>query len=151
MPQTEQDARAAFVEQFDAGWRAGGAAFVDHFLALADPDVVLTQPLLPKVRGHAAFRALFEPLFAAMPDLRGEVVGWTPEPDGVRIELAVRGTLDGLPVAFVTRDRIVLRDGLMCERHAQFDPLPLVRAALRRPRKGLPLLLDPLRRRFARG
>ncbi len=141
------DEARAFVEAFDVGWRRGGAGFVEHFLALADEDVLLTQPLLPAVRGHDGFRALFEPLFAAMPDLHGEVRDWTPEPGGVTIELAVRGTLDGLPVAFTTRDRIVLRDGKMLERHARFSPLPLLHAALRRPRKGLPLLLAPLRGR----
>ncbi len=138
---------ARFVEQFDAGWRRGGPGFVDHFLALTDEEVLLTQPLLPAARGHAGFRGMFEPLFAAMPDLHGEVRDWSEQADGVTIELAVHGTLDGYPVEFVTRDRIVLRDGRMLERHAKFSMRPLLLAALRRPRAGLPLLLAPLRRR----
>jgi hypothetical protein len=147
---SETNATGAFVERFDAGWRAGRDGFLDHFLpALVHEDVVLAQPLLPAVHGHDGFRGLFEPLFAAIPDLRGEVLGWQPEPDGATIELALRGTLDGLPLAFVTRDRIVLRDGRMLERRAQFDPRPLLLAAVRRPRAGLPLLAAPLRRRLA--
>jgi ketosteroid isomerase-like protein len=143
-----EGANAAFVEQFDAGWRGGAAGFLDHFLpALVDEDVVLRQPLMPAARGHAGFRALFEQLFAAMPDLRGEVFGWRPEADGVTIDLELHGTLDGLPVKLVTHDRIVLRDGRILERSAKLNPLPLLLAALRRPRAGIPLLLGPLRRR----
>ncbi len=41
-----------------------------------------------RARGHDGFRAFFDTLFGALPDLRGEVRGWTPEPDGVTIELA---------------------------------------------------------------
>lgn len=134
----------AFVERFAAGWAAGTEGFFDRFLPLATDDVLLRQPLLPAARGHEGFRALFEPLFAAIPDLRGDVLGWTPEPDGATIELALHGTLDGVALDFVTHDRIVLRDGLMAERHAQFSPRPLLAAALRRPRAGLSLLAAPL-------
>jgi ketosteroid isomerase-like protein len=144
--------KAAFVEQFGAGWAGGTDRFLDHFLPdLVDERVVLSQPLLPAAYGHDGFRALFEPLFAAMPDLRGEVRGWDPTGDGVVIELAVEGTLDGLPLAFVTRDRIVLRDGRMTSRHAQMDPRPLLAAAVRRPRSGIPLLAGPLLRRLSGG
>lgn len=140
--------KADFVEQFAAGWGGGTERFLDHFLPdLVDEQVVLSQPLLPSVHGHDGFRALFEPLFAAIPDLRGEVRGWRPTEDGVEIELALAGTLDGLPLAFSTRDRIALRDGRILSRRAQMDPRPLLLAAARRPRAGLPLLVGPLARR----
>ena len=65
-------AQEAFVEQFAAGWAGGADGFLDHFLpGLVDEQVVLAQPLLPPARGHDGFRAFFEPLFAAIPDLRG--------------------------------------------------------------------------------
>jgi len=139
---------ATFVERFDAGWGSGRDGFFEHFLpALVDEDVRLHQPLLPVARGHAGFREFFEPLFAAMPDLRGEVLDWSPAPDGVEIELVLHGTLADLPVEIVTRDRITLRDGRILERRAQLNPLPLLVAALRRPRTGVPVLLGPLGRR----
>jgi ketosteroid isomerase-like protein len=139
---------ATTVDQFACGWANGRDGFLDHFLpALVDEDVTLAQPLMPPARGHDGFRAMFEALFAALPDLRGEVRGWEPTGDGVEIELALSGTLDGLPVRFVTRDRITLRDGRILVRRAQLDPRPLLLAALRRPRTGLPLLLGPLLRR----
>jgi ketosteroid isomerase-like protein len=140
-------ATAAFVERFDAGWRGGAATFLDHFLPdLVDEEVVLSQPLLPPARGHDGFRAFFETLFGALPDLRGEVRGWRAEPDGVTIELALHGTLDGLPVELTTHDRIVLRDERILSRRAQMDPRPLLAAVARRPRAGLPLLTRPLLR-----
>ena len=146
------DDKAAFVERFGAGWAGGTDRFLDHFLPdLVDEQVVLSQPLLPAAHGHDGFRALFEPLFAAMPDLRGEVRGWDPTEDGVEIDLALQGTLDGLPLAFLTRDRIVLRDGRILSRHAQMDPRPLLAAAARRPRVGVPLLAGPLLRRLDGG
>jgi ketosteroid isomerase-like protein len=145
------DAKAVFVEQFAAGWAGGTERFLDHFLPdLVDERVVLSQPLLPTAHGHDGFRVLFEPLFAAIPDLRGEVRGWEPTADGVEIELALHGTLDGWPLAFVTRDRIVLRDGRILARRAQMDPRPLLVAAVRRPRAGVKLLAAPLLRRLGR-
>jgi ketosteroid isomerase-like protein len=138
---------AAFVERFDAGWRGGAPTFLDHFLpGLVDEEVVLSQPLLPAARGHEGFRAFFETLFSVMPDLRGDVRGWRPEHDGVTIELALHGTLDGVPVELATQDRIVLRDGRILARRAQMDPRPLLVAVARRPRAGLPLLAAPLLR-----
>lgn len=140
--------KAAFVEQFAAGWAGGTDGFLDHFLPdLVDEQAVLRQPLLPAARGHDGFRALFEPLFAAIPDLRGEVRGWQPTEDGVEIELALHGTLDGLPLDFVTRDRVTLRDGRILERRARIELRPLLLAVVRRPRTGIPLLVAPLLRR----
>lgn len=140
-------AKAAFVERFDAGWRGGAPTFLDHFLPdLVDEQVVLSQPLMPAARGHDGFRAFFEDLFAALPDLRGEVRGWRAEDDGVTIELVLRGTLDGLPIELVTYDRIVLREGRILSRRAQMDMRPLLAAVARRPRAGLPLLAAPLGR-----
>jgi hypothetical protein len=68
-------------------------------------------------------------------------------PDGVLMELPLRGHLGGKPLQWVVVDRIVLEDGLIRER-SYFDPAPLLRAvAMRLPYASLPLLLSPLRRR----
>jgi SnoaL-like domain len=130
---------AAFVERFAAAWRAGREGLRD-FESLVDPDVVLTQPMMPTGHGLEAFRAQFDAIFAAAPDLRGEVLAWGATADGVLIDLALRGTIGGRPVELVTCDRIVLREGRMLERHARMDPLPLVRATLGRPGLALRLL-----------
>src|SRR3954464_9252475 len=133
--QTNSEATAAFAEQFAAGWRAGGPAdrFVDHYAPLSAPDLLLTQPLAPPLRGHEGLRRMAKTLFAAMPDLRGEVLRWGPTDDGLIIELTLRGTIEGAPVEWTVADRIVLRDGLMVERHSYFDPTTLLPAMVRRP------------------
>jgi ketosteroid isomerase-like protein len=148
---TEPHAGAAeFVEHFDAGWRGGGPAdrFLEHFLRVTDPDVLLTQPLSPPVRGHAGMRRQFNALFGAVPDLRAEVFRWGPTPDGVLIEFTFKCTLGGRPLEWDACDRILLRDGLLVERHSYFDPLPVLRVALTRPRAALRLL--PLLRKEQR-
>ena len=138
----------AFAEHFATGWRVGGPAdrFVEHFAAVTAPDVVLIQPLARTVRGHGGMREVFEPLFAAIPDLHGEVQRWGETADGLLIELTLRGTLDGKPIEWTLCDRIVLREGLMVERRSYFDPLPLLAAGLSRPRAGIRLLRN-LRKR----
>jgi SnoaL-like domain len=141
----EYAAKAAFVEQFAAGWAGGADTLADTFLPnLVCEDVVLTQPLLPTATGHAGFRKQFELLFGAMPDLRGEVLGWQPTHDGVEIKLSLAGTLDGLRLRFTSRDRIVLHEGRMCSRHAHIDMRPLLLAMARRPRAALPLIAASL-------
>ena len=72
---------------------------------------------------------------------------WGETHDGVLIELRLSGHLGGRPVAWTTIDRIVLEDGKIKERHAHFDPAPLVKAMLLRPQVSLPLLPPLLRRR----
>jgi ketosteroid isomerase-like protein len=148
-PRTQERSQAAeFVDFFAEGWRKGAdGQFFEHFEPRIHPDVVMTQPLAPAVRGIETFRPLFEPLFRAIPDLRGEVRSWGETEDGVLIELRLSGHLGGRPVAWTTIDRIMLEDGKIKERNAYFDPTPLVKAMLLRPRVSLPLLPTLLRRR----
>ncbi len=138
------DEKAAFVEHFRAGWAGGAETLVPLFLPdLVDPEVVMTQPLLPPARGHAGFAAFFDRLFGAIPDLRGEVLAWRPTADGVEIDFVLRGTLGGRPVELPTTDRIVLRDGRLLERRARTDPRALAAAIARRPLAALRLLVAP--------
>ena len=144
----ERSAAAEFVEFFAQGWSKGAAGdFFPHFESRIHPDVLMVQPLAPPARGIDTFRPLFEPLFRAIPDLHGEVRSWGETADGVLIELHLSGHLGGRPVAWTTMDRIVLEDGKIKERHAHFDPAPLLKAMLLRPQVSLPLLPSLLRRR----
>ncbi|HST55991.1 MAG TPA: nuclear transport factor 2 family protein [Solirubrobacteraceae bacterium] len=133
------ESKAAFVERFKSAWREGAQGLID-FEGVVAADVLLTQPLTPAVRGLEAFRAQFKSLFDVMPDLRGEVLSWGASSDGVLIDLELRGTLSGRKVKLNSCDRIVLRDGLMSERHARFDPLPLVGAVALSPSAALALM-----------
>jgi len=143
------DEKAAFVEHFRAGWAGGADTLVELFLPdLVDPDVVMTQPLLPPARGHAGFAAFFELVFGAIPDLRGTVHAWRPTDDGVEIDFTLHGTLGGAPFELPTTDRIVLRDGRVLERHARMDPRALAATIARRPLAAAALLAAPLRARL---
>jgi len=140
------DDRAVFVEHFRAGWAGGADTLVELFLPdLLDPDVVMTQPLLPPARGHAGFAAFFELLFGTIPDLRGTVRDWRSTDDGVEIDFVLHGTLGGERFELPTTDRIVLRDGRVLERHARMDPRALAATIARHPLASLGLLAAPLR------
>ena len=127
------DDREAFVARFTAGWAGGRATLAAEMEGHVADDVLLTQPLLPPARGLAGFKDQFDRLFGALPDLTGTVHTWGPTADGVLIDMTFHGTLADRPFELPNCDRIVLRDGLLAERHARFDPLPLFRVAVRSP------------------
>jgi ketosteroid isomerase-like protein len=136
-PAAPATAAQAWVLAFAEGWLAPASAdtFADHFQPWFDPHIRLLQPLLPTLVGHQAFRERFaRPLFALIPDLDGQVERFAIGADGAYIELTLRGTLGGRPIAWRVCDRATLRDGLVVERASYFDPTPLLRAILTRPR-----------------
>ena len=144
---------AEFIEFFADAWRTGATQpkrFFEHFSGRLTADAAMIQPFSRVARGPGGLRQLFEPLFRVMPDLRGEVVRWGATEDGVLIELDLRGTFGGRPVKLTTVDRIILRDGVIMERRAYFDPLPLVRALPSRPAASLKLLVMMLSRKETR-
>jgi hypothetical protein len=123
---------AAFVERFAHAW---GDPTPERLTALLHPEVRLVQPLERDVRGTAAVQKLWLRTFALMPDLRGEVLRWAERDGFLVIELHLAGTLaGGRRVEWITSDHIRLEDGLVKERVAHFDPLPLVVALARSPR-----------------
>ena len=132
-----REAAQAWILAFAHGWLApaDADALADHFQPWFHPHVQLRQPLLPTLVGHQAFREGFaRPLFTLIPDLDGQVERFAIGADCAYIELTLRGTLGGRPIAWRACDRATLRDGLVVERESYFDPTPLVRAILTRPR-----------------
>src|SRR5690242_19472988 len=95
---------AAFVEAFRSFWRAPSLERLGDVLR---EDARLVQPLAPEMRGLAAVRAVFGPIFAWLPDLRGEVDRWSASGDVVFIELRLRGTMAGRPLEWPLVDRFV--------------------------------------------
>ena len=133
----DRQAAQAWVLAFAHGWLAPASAdaFADHFQPWFDPHIRLIQPQLPTLVGHQAFRERFaRPLFTLIPDLDGQVERFAIGADCAYIELTLRGTLGGRPIAWRVCDRATLRDGLVVERESYFDPTPLLRAILTRPR-----------------
>jgi ketosteroid isomerase-like protein len=139
----EQSAAEAWVASFIEGWRApaGPDRFAAHFREMLAPDVRLIQPQLPTVTGRRGFEEQFaRPLFALIPDVRGEVERWAARGETLYIELTLRGTLGGRPVSWRVCDRVTLRDGLAIERESYFDPGPLIAAVITTPRAWAPFL-----------
>ena len=124
-------AAAAFVERFAATWADPSP---ERLNALLHEDVRLVQPLEGEVRGRAGTTAMWRRTFGLMPDLAGDVVGWAERDGFLVISIRLHGTLGGRRVEWISSDHIVLEDGLVRERVAHFDPLPLIGAVLRSPR-----------------
>jgi SnoaL-like protein len=140
----ETASAAEFARFFGDGWAIGATdpeRFFAHFGPAFAPDARLVQPLARTAIGPAGLRERFTPIFAAIPDLRSEVLRFGPTEDGVLIEHRLHGTLGGKPLEWIAVDRFILRDdGLIAERRAYFDSLPLIGAMLRSPRAALKLL-----------
>lgn len=127
-----QDTVAAqFVQRFGQTWANPSPERLNN---LVHPDIAFTQPLEPTLRGHQEAAAFWRRVFTLIPDLRGEIVSWGYRAGTVYIELRMIGTLGGKPIEWITLDRIRLEDGTVRQRTAYFNPLPLVRAVLTRPR-----------------
>jgi len=131
------DAAERWVGEFIEGWRApaGADAFADHFERVCTEDVRMIQPQLPTLVGREAFREGFvRPTFDLIPNLHATVHDWAASGDVIFINFTLEGTVGGKQVRWPCVDRVVLRDGLACERRAYFDPAPLLRAVATRPR-----------------
>jgi ketosteroid isomerase-like protein len=138
-----QSAADAWVAGFIEGWRApaGPEAFAAHFREMLAPDVRLIQPQLPTLTGRREFEEQFvRPLFALIPDVRGEVERWAARGETLYIELTLRGSLGGRPLTWRVCDRVTLRDGLAIERESYFDPGALIAAVIRTPSVWAPFL-----------
>jgi len=121
-----------FVRRFADAW---AAPTVDGLLALTQPDATFSQPLSTTARGHDGLSNFLDELLQTIPDLRGEILSWAATgEDTVFVELKLSGTFGRRPIEWVTVDKIVLRDGLIAERVANFDGLRLLGALARRPR-----------------
>ncbi len=119
-----------FVEQFATGWATGSHdAFLAFFAPLIDPALRLEQPPFPPREGWDDFRRFFDGLFAAIPDLTGEVRGWRPTGAGASVDLLLTGTLAGRRIRLRSRDELTLRDGRLLARRAVLAKRDLLRLA----------------------
>jgi ketosteroid isomerase-like protein len=143
----------AWIAAFTEGWRAPGGpdAFTERIEPWLDPQIRLVQPQLPTLVGHRAFRERFvRPLFELIPDLHGEVERSAVGEDSTYVEMTLRGTLGGRPIAWRVCDRMTLHEGLVVERETYFDPLLLLRAIATRPRAWREFARQQLRMRLGK-
>jgi ketosteroid isomerase-like protein len=131
---TSPDVVRRFVDAFADGWRAPHPHAWDDLLA---DDVVLRQPLLPHRHDKRALAEEYARLLRLMPDLRGQVTGWTASGnDGdatVVIQLQLTTTLGRRQIVLPLVDVCRPRNGLLHERTTYLDPTPAVAALLRTP------------------
>lgn len=132
-PGLTSEAPAAAAEVARAFAEAWAAPQVERFAALLAPDVVLLQPVTPRIVGRDAARAEFARLLRWLPDLRGTVDHWAADGQTLLIAWRLAFTVGRKRLELPIVDRIVVRDALIGERAAYFDPLPLLLAVLARP------------------
>lgn len=129
---------AEFVAAFAHYWSAPAPDGLD---AVLRPDVVLTQPLAPPLRGLPAVKASFATLFAWIPDLHAEVDSWRGDGEALFIAFRLIGTVGGRHVSWPVVDHFVLDEtGMARSRASYFDPLALLAATAMRP-SGWPRLV----------
>ena len=121
------DTAADFVARFTDFWRP--PVDLDALESLLHPEVRLVAPGMEPTHGRAAGIAAFRGVFLLAPDLHLDVQRWSGSGDVVFIEVTLRGTVNGRSLAIPGVDRVLLRDGMVIERIAYFDPSPLLAAA----------------------
>lgn len=121
---------ADFVENFKRLW-AAPAALVEEFMDALSPDVRLVAPLGVITVGHERGLRSLRRLFAALPDMRGEIDRWAETDDALLIEMRFIATIGGRRLEWPNVDRFRFVDGIAVERVAYFDPMPLRRAFMR--------------------
>jgi ketosteroid isomerase-like protein len=122
------------VEIFTEMWSHGRFDQLRDYAWMMHPHGTLRQPGLRVAHGREGFVRSFATLYALMPDALCQVHrSWAREDDAA-IEFTLEGTLAGKPFATDIVDTYRLKDGLLFERVAYFDPGPLRRAILTRPR-----------------
>ncbi|OZD79318.1 nuclear transport factor 2 family protein [Rhodococcus sp. 05-339-2] len=119
-----------FVDAFTGFLSAPSSARLTEIL---HDDVVLVQPLSRRLDGIRSAQYEFDGLWGWMPDLLAEVVRWHGDAEVVFIELRLHASWGGRHIEWPCVDRLLLRDGRAAERHAFFDPLPLVLPLIRHP------------------
>ncbi len=119
-------APAEFVARFTAAWQQ--PVDVANLGALLHPDVRLIAPGMPETVGRGPGVEAFRQVFVIVPDFHIDVERWSVSGDAVFLEVTMRGTINGHAVVIPSVDRILLRDGLVVERVAFFDPTPMVTA-----------------------
>jgi ketosteroid isomerase-like protein len=128
-PATPAPEVADVARRFADAWAAPA---VDRFVELLHPEVHLYQPITAPIIGREAARVEFARLLRLLPDLRGCVDHWAADGDFLLIAWRLRATWGGkAPYEWPIADHIRVRDGLIAERRALFDPLGVFGAMLR--------------------
>lgn len=119
-----------FVTKFAEFWNQPSPRRLPELL---HPDVVLVQPLAPRIVGIEAAQAQFHRFLSCLPGMRADVDNWSGEKDIVFIEFRLRADLGRDKLEWPNVNRLRLRDGKGIERVTYFDPLAVLPTLLRHP------------------
>ncbi|OBB96533.1 hypothetical protein A5782_04840 [Mycobacterium sp. 852002-40037_SCH5390672] len=103
---------------------------------LLQPDVVLMQPLVPRMVGIEAAQAQFQRFRYCLPGLHAHVDHWCGDGDLVFIEFRLHARIGGAVIEWPNVNRLQLRNGKGIERVTYFDPLAILPTLLRHPSLG---------------
>jgi ketosteroid isomerase-like protein len=131
----DQEQAADLVRRFADAWTKSDP---DAFTPLFHPDVHLIHPMERNTHGVDEAREFMARTMSLVPDLKYDVEGWAAGSGHVMIWGRLYGTLAGKPIEWPLVDKIKMDDGLIRERVAYFDPMPIAGAVARRPGAWLP-------------
>lgn len=127
MQTIEQD----FARRFAQAWKE---PTLERLAGLLHPDITFYQPHLPPIRGKVAATLELQRLLDWMPALCGEVDRCQGSDGVVFIEWRMIFPIGAQGVSIRAVDRVILQDGLSCERAVYFSPVPLIAAIVMHPR-----------------
>lgn len=119
-----------FVTKFAEFWTDPSPQRLPEML---HPDVVLVQPLAPRIVGIEAAQAQFQRIWYCLPDLRAHVDRWCGDGGLVFIEFRLHARIGGNAIEWPNVNRLRLHDGKATERVTYFDPLAIMPTLLRHP------------------
>jgi ketosteroid isomerase-like protein len=119
-----------FVSRFADFWAEPSPQRLPELL---HPDVVLVQPLAPRMVGIQAAQTQFQRFWYVLPDLRAHVDHWCGDRDLVFIEFRLHARIGGNSIEWPNVNRLQLRDGKAIERITYFDPLAILPTLARHP------------------
>jgi hypothetical protein len=100
---------------------------------LLHSDVVLVQPLAPRVVGIEAAQKQFQRFLNCLPDLCACVDHWCGDANLAFIEFRLRARIAGDLIEWPNVNRLELCDGKAVKRVTYFDPLAILPTLLRHP------------------
>jgi SnoaL-like domain len=100
---------------------------------LLHSDVVLVQPLAPRMVGIEAAQSQFQRFWDVLPDLRADVDQWCGDGDLVFIEFRLHARIGKNRIEWPNVNRLLLRGDKAIERITYFDPLAILPTLARHP------------------
>ncbi|MBA3673834.1 MAG: nuclear transport factor 2 family protein [Chitinophagaceae bacterium] len=124
------DNAETMLRQFAECWKQPSANRLGRLL---HEEVILKQPNHPTIHGRNEAESYFSSLLQFVPGLHGEVDGGISKDNILFIEWKMLFPIGTNVVVIKAVDKIIIKEDLIFERTAYFDPSKLIRATLKTP------------------